>query len=62
MNFKSKTSILKSIYSFQQTNDVGLITFLGSLTKGCNDINHFVNKFNVLYDRQGGRRMRGLFF
>lgn len=46
----------------QQSNDVGLITFLGTLTKGCNDINHFVNKFNVLYDRQGRGRMRGLFF
>lgn len=48
--------------NLQQSNDVGLITFLGTLTKGCNDINHFVNKFNVLYDRQGRGRMRGLFF
>lgn len=36
---------------------------MGALTKGLNDLNQLVNKFNVLYDRQGmGRRMRGLFF
>ncbi|KAG8221929.1 hypothetical protein J437_LFUL002488 [Ladona fulva] len=47
----------------EQCNDVGLMTYLGMITKGCNDINQFVNKFNILYDRQGmGRRMRGLFF
>lgn len=50
-------------FSFQQSNDVGLITYLGALTKVSNDMNQLVNKFNVLYDRQGmGRRMRGLFF
>ncbi|GAB6018555.1 COP9 signalosome complex subunit 6 [Chamberlinius hualienensis] len=48
---------------YNQCNDVGLMTYLGTITKGCNTINQFVNKFNVLYDRQGiGRRMRGLFF
>lgn len=48
---------------YQQCNDVGLMTYLGALTKGCNDLNQFVNKFNILYDRQGmGRRMRGIFF
>ncbi|XP_067014189.1 COP9 signalosome complex subunit 6 [Anabrus simplex] len=48
---------------YNQCNDVGLMTYLGTITKGCNDTNQFVNKFNVLYDRQGmGRRMRGLFF
>jgi len=46
-----------------QCNDVTLITYLGSITKGCNTVNQFVNKFNTLYDRQGmGRRMRGLFY
>ncbi|XP_073815539.1 COP9 signalosome subunit 6 isoform X2 [Musca autumnalis] len=45
---------------YTQCNDVGLISYLGAMTKGCNDMNHFVNKFNVLYDRQGsGRRLRG---
>jgi COP9 signalosome complex subunit 6 len=48
---------------YHQCNDVCLMTYLGTITKGCNTINQFVNKFNVLYDRQGmGRRMRGLFF
>lgn len=48
---------------YNQCNDVGLMTYLGTITKGCNTINQFVNKFNILYDRQGmGRRMRGLFF
>ncbi|KAM6289212.1 LOW QUALITY PROTEIN: COP9 signalosome complex subunit 6, partial [Aegotheles albertisi] len=41
----------------------GLMAYLGAITKCCNTMNQFVNKFNVLYDRQGiGRRMRGLFF
>ncbi|KAL9899051.1 COP9 signalosome subunit 6 [Glossina fuscipes fuscipes] len=48
---------------YTQCNDVGLISYLGSMTKGCNDMNHFVNKFNVLYDRQSsGRRMKGLYY
>lgn len=48
---------------YNQCNDVGLMTYLGTLTKGCNDLNQFVNKFNILYDRQGmGRRMRTIFF
>jgi len=52
----------KSDYAIQ-CNDVTLITYLGSITKGCNTVNQFVNKFNTLYDRQGmGRRMRGLFY
>ncbi|KAF9415181.1 hypothetical protein HW555_007057, partial [Spodoptera exigua] len=48
---------------YNQCNDVALMTYLGTITKGCNAINQLVNRFNVLYDRQGmGRRMRGLFF
>ncbi|XP_016362951.1 COP9 signalosome complex subunit 6-like [Sinocyclocheilus anshuiensis] len=48
---------------YDQCNDVGLMAYLGSITKTCNSMNQFINKFNVLYDRQGiGRRMRGLFF
>ncbi|ROL53577.1 COP9 signalosome complex subunit 6 [Anabarilius grahami] len=51
------------IISGEQCNDVGLMAYLGSITKTCNSMNQFINKFNVLYDRQGiGRRMRGLFF
>ncbi|KAK9299296.1 hypothetical protein QLX08_007648 [Tetragonisca angustula] len=47
---------------YNQCNDFGLMTYLGIITKGCNNINQFVNKFNILYDRQGvGRRLRSLF-
>lgn len=46
-----------------QCNDVSLMTFLGVMSKSCNTINTFVNKFNLLYDRQGmGRLLRGLLF
>ncbi|XP_008544805.1 COP9 signalosome complex subunit 6 isoform X1 [Microplitis demolitor] len=38
---------------YNQCNDFGLMTYLGMITKGCNDINQFVNKFNILYDRSG---------
>ncbi|XP_033219980.1 COP9 signalosome complex subunit 6-like [Belonocnema kinseyi] len=48
---------------YNQCNDFGLMTYLGIITKGCNDSNQFVNKFNILYDRQGfARRLRSLFF
>jgi len=48
---------------YHQCNDVALMANLGMLTKGCDTMNQFVNKFNILYDRQGmGRRMRGIFF
>ncbi|CDQ73907.1 unnamed protein product [Oncorhynchus mykiss] len=48
---------------YDQCNDVGLMAYLDTITKTCNSMNQFINKFNVLYDRQGiGRRMRGLFF
>ncbi|XP_011138256.1 COP9 signalosome complex subunit 6 [Harpegnathos saltator] len=48
---------------YNQCNDFSLMTYLGIITKGCNNINQFVNKFNILYDRQGvGRRLRSLFF
>lgn len=48
---------------YTQCNDVALISYLGTMTKGCNDINQFVNKFNVLHDRQApGRRMKSLYY
>lgn len=48
---------------YNQCNEVALMAYLGSLTKGTNTMNQFVNKFITLYERQGsGRRMRGLFF
>jgi len=46
-----------------QSNDVALMTLLGSVMKSANNLNQFVNKFNLVHQRQGiGRRMRGLFF
>jgi COP9 signalosome complex subunit 6 len=44
-----------------QCNDVALMTLLGTVMKSANNLNQFVNKFSVSYQRQGGRRMRGLF-
>lgn len=38
------------------------IIVLCSLKSIILDMNQLVNKFNLLYDRQMGRRMRGLFF
>lgn len=47
---------------YNQCNDVALISYLGTLTKSSNTLNQFVNKFNILYDRQGmGRRIRSMF-
>ena len=48
---------------YTQCNDAALVAYLGSVMKSCSNLNQFINKFNVLYQRQGpGRRMRGLFF
>ncbi|KAF7998518.1 hypothetical protein HCN44_010926 [Aphidius gifuensis] len=52
---------------YNQCNDFSLITYLGIITKGCNDMNQFVGKFNFLYERAGigpahTRRIRNLFF
>jgi COP9 signalosome complex subunit 6 len=48
---------------YNQCNDVALVAYLGALTKACSGMNHYVNKFNVIYDRQQmSRRMRGLLF
>lgn len=58
-----KTTTFFNFSVAQQSNDVSLIAYLGILTKGCSMMNNLVNKFNVLYDRQGmSRRMRGIFF
>lgn len=58
-----KLNLIWWFFVFQQCNDVGLMAYLGTMTKGCNDINQLINKFNTIYDRQGiGRRIRGLFF
>lgn len=47
---------------YTQCNDAALLAYLGSVMKSCNNLNQFINKFNVLYQRQGARRMRGIFF
>ncbi|KAK0066607.1 COP9 signalosome complex subunit 6 [Biomphalaria pfeifferi] len=47
---------------YTQCNDVCLMAYLGAITKGSNTMNQFLNKFNILYDKGMGRRMRGLFF
>ncbi|VDI08383.1 COP9 signalosome complex subunit 6-like [Mytilus galloprovincialis] len=48
---------------YNQCNDVCLMAYLGTLTKGCNTMNQFVTKFNMMHNRQGtGHRMRGVIF
>ncbi|XP_022645300.1 COP9 signalosome complex subunit 6-like [Varroa jacobsoni] len=48
---------------FNQCNDVALQTFLGTLTKCCDTINVYLNRFNVLYERQSGsRRSKRMYF
>ncbi|XP_048588542.1 COP9 signalosome complex subunit 6 [Nematostella vectensis] len=57
-----KTDIFKGDF-YDQCNDVMLMCYLATVTKGCNSLNEFINKFNVVHDRHGmGRRMRGLLF
>ena len=47
---------------YNQWNDVALIAYLGSLTKGSNSLNQFVQKFTMIYDKHQNmpmsRRMR----
>lgn len=50
---------------YTQYNDVALMTLMGTVHSGCNDIVTFINKFNMLYQRMGassGRRIRGMYF
>ncbi|KAB7496387.1 COP9 signalosome complex subunit 6 [Armadillidium nasatum] len=48
---------------YNQNNDVALMAYLGAITKCCNTMNKFINRFNQLHERFAiGRRMRGLFF
>merc|ERR1719323_1286864 len=49
---------------YTQCNDAALMTLMGSIQKSCNNLMHFIHKYNVLHQRQvvSGRRMRGLFF
>lgn len=45
-----------------QHSDVILMTYLGTLTKTCNTLCQYVNKFNVVNDRQVSRRVRGILY
>ncbi|KXJ26179.1 COP9 signalosome complex subunit 6 [Exaiptasia diaphana] len=57
-----KTEMFKEGF-YDQCNDVMLMCYLATVTKGCNSLNEFINKFTVVHDRHGiGRRMRGLLF
>ena len=49
---------------YTQCNDAALMSLMGSIQKSCNNLMHFIHKYNVLHQRQvvSGRRMRGLFF
>jgi len=44
---------------YNQCNDVGLQAYLGTLTKCCDTINQYIDRFNILYERQLGRRLSG---
>jgi len=56
------TQQFKDDFNFQ-CSDVTLMSFLATITKGCNLTNELISKFNLVYDRHGAsRRMRGLFF
>lgn len=44
---------------FQQCCDVSLITYLGMITKGCEEVHQFVTRFNMLNEKHTvARRMR----
>jgi len=48
---------------YEQCNDVNLITYLGMITKGCEEAHQFINRFNLLHEKHAvSRRMRGLFY
>lgn len=45
---------------YEQCNDVSLITYLGMITKGCEEAHQYITRFNLLHEKHGtSRRMRG---
>lgn len=56
-----KTGLFREDF-YNQCNDIMLMCYLSTITKGANSLNEFINKFNVVYDRGMGRRMRGTLF
>lgn len=52
-----------SLIFLQQCSDVSLITYLGMITKGCEEAHQFISRFNMLHEKHTvSRRMRGLFY
>jgi COP9 signalosome complex subunit 6 len=49
---------------YTQCNDAALMTLMGSVQKSCHNLTQFINKFNILHQRNqsSGRRLRGIFF
>jgi len=48
---------------YEQCNDVSMITYLGMITKGCEEAHQFISRFNLLHEKHNvSRRMRGLFY
>jgi COP9 signalosome complex subunit 6 len=48
---------------YEQCSDVSLITYLGMITKGCEEAHQFISRFNMLHEKHAvSRRMRGLFY
>ncbi|ODM93919.1 COP9 signalosome complex subunit 6 [Orchesella cincta] len=45
---------------YEQCSDVSLITYLGMITKGCEEAHQFITRFNMLHEKYaaGSRRMR----
>ncbi|CAG7821443.1 unnamed protein product [Allacma fusca] len=44
---------------YEQCNDVSLITYLGMITKGCEEAHQFISRFNMLHEKHAvTRRMR----
>lgn len=57
------SAVLSSRFPFQLTNDIVLISYLATVTKGCDAIGEYVQKLNTLYDHHGIlRRTRGSLF
>lgn len=50
-------------FCLQQCADVSLITYLGMITKGCEEAHQYISRFNMLHEKHAmSRRMRGLFY
>lgn len=66
-NIKGLTGLLPTMDSpefsedfLNEYNDALLLTYLSSVTKGCNVVNDIVEKFNLTFSRSGSGRMGGI--